>query len=142
MKRYSSAGKKNTYPPKPQVHVIYSECQEVHCHGCGEELPTDGRQELFCSSRCRVYSLQPSIKPDRLNIKSADAERWLEERYLVDILLRQGGGDREKVADELMSARDRNLKKADDARDGWLQQEHLREEAAKIERVRVLVLEK
>ena len=88
-----------------------------------------------------MYTLQPPIKPGRLN--SADTQRWLEERYLVDILLRQGGGDREKVAGQLKIERDRKLTeaKATDAIGGWLEQEHLRDEAAKIERVRVLVLE-
>ena len=124
------------------MHVIYSEDQEIRCHGCGDKLPTDGRQELSCSSRsCRVYTLQPPIKPGQLN--SADTQRWLEERYLVDILLRQGGGDREEVAGQLKIERDRKLKeaKAADAIGGWLKQEHLRDEAAKIERGRVLVLE-
>ena len=86
-----------------------------------------------------MYTLQP-IKPESI-VDSAETKRWLEERYLVDALLRQGGGDREKVADELRDARDQKLKKADAAGPHWLEAEDLRDQAAKIERLRVLLLE-
>ena len=139
MKRYVSEGRINTSPPRPMVHVVYSQDQKVRCHGCGELLPTDGREQLTCSSGLRVYTLQP-IKPESI-VDSAETKRWLEERYLVDALLRQGGGDREKVADELRDARDQKLKKADAAGPHWLEAEDLRDQAAKIERLRVLLLE-
>ena len=139
MKRYVSEARINT-SPRQMVHVVYSQDQEVRCHNCRELLPADGREQLTCPSGCRVYTLQPPIKPES-TVDSAETKRWLEERYLVDALLRQGGGDREKVADELRDARDQKLQEADAAGPGWLAAEDLLDQAAKIERLRVLLLE-
>lgn len=148
MKRYVSKGRKpdgrTQFGPVVQELVVYSEIQEVRCHTCGELL-TAGERQLVCSSNCREYDLQPPINPG-LPAASSDADRWLKERYLVDTLLRQGGGDREKVANEVKLARDEKLEKAGTGASGPFEggggdKEALREKAARIERVRVLVLE-
>ena len=139
MERYVSDGARNATPLRRKVHVVYSKDQEIHCHSCGKLLLADGRQPLTCSSGCRVYTLQP-IKLESI-VDSAETKRWLEERYLVDALLRQGGGDREKVAAELRDARDQELKKAETAKPNLPEVENLIDQAAKIERLRVLLLE-
>ena len=138
MNRYISEGRKNTIPARRMVHVVYSQDQEVCCHCCGESLPADGREELACSSGNRAYTLQRPIKPELA--EKAEVQRWLEERYLVDALRRQGGGDSEKMVEELRAARDQKVTEADAAR-GHLDAENLRDQAAKIERLRVLMLE-
>ena len=140
MERYVSQVRFNTFPERPMLHVVYSQDQEVHCHCCGELLTADGREQLTCSSGNRVYTLQPPIKPES-NVGSVEIKRWLEERYLVDALRRQGGGDTERVAEELRAARDQKLTNADDAGPRYLNAENLRDQAAKIERLRVLLLE-
>ena len=142
MKRYVSDGRKNNIPARRMVHVVYSQDQEVHCHCCGELLPADGQEQLACASGDRVYTLQPRIGPES-NVDSSETKRWVEERYLVDALRRQGSGEREKVADEFKVARDERLNAAaaDAGRQRNLDAENLRDQAAKIERLRVLLLE-